>query len=106
MGKPNIWYYNDAKRMIIRYPHLKNSNSKYAVLCRYAVDNAMTKISEKENGPDIIRCIEMILINGTHTAEGASQQLYVSKRTVERWVSNFVRMVAEESKFYSEEGDN
>ena len=61
-----------------------------------AVQNAIDKTLEKDDGKDRIKVIELVFFRQTHTIDGAAQVVCCSERTARRWHTDFIRLVAKE----------
>ena len=60
-----------------------------------AVDEAIRRTLEKPGGEDMVKVIDLVYFQKTHTLAGAAMEIPVSENTAGRWNGAFVRMVAE-----------
>lgn len=58
-----------------------------------AVDRALRSTRHLPDGKLRVRVMEMVYIRGTHTIDGAAQQVHVSYKTAWRWTDTFIRNV-------------
>lgn len=60
-----------------------------------AVDQAIIKTLEKPSGKDIMRVIDMVYFQKTHTIAGAAMEIPISENQAGRWNGEFIRLVAD-----------
>lgn len=87
MSSPKYDWWSYAKHMIRRYPDRVNEN-EYA-----AVAAAIAETERRKGGADRLRVAQMVLIEGSHTLEGAALQIPCSQRTAQRYHADFIRAV-------------
>ena len=58
-----------------------------------AIEKAVKTTRRGPDGKLRVRVVEMVYFRGTHTIEGAAQQVHVSYTTAWRWTDSFVRLV-------------
>ena len=58
-----------------------------------AVEKALKTTRRGADGKIRVKVIELVYFRGTHTIEGAAQQVHVSYSTAWRWADSFVRLV-------------
>ncbi len=58
-----------------------------------AVERAVKSTRRGPDGKIRMRVVELVYFRGTHTIEGAAQQVYVSYMTAWRWCDGFIRLV-------------
>lgn len=81
------WSY--VKSIIRRY---KTGDTNEAE--RNAVNAAIDVAKERIYGDDMLKVIELVFWNQTHTLEGAALQIPCCWRTAQRWQSEFIMEVA------------
>lgn len=59
-----------------------------------AVEAAIDHTIGQANGKERVEVIEMVLLKGTHTLQGAAQAVHYSERTARRWHTDFIKLVA------------
>lgn len=59
-----------------------------------AVDEAIRQTMEKPGGNDIMRLLEKVHFDRTHTIAGAAMEIPVSEVQAKRWHGDFIRLVA------------
>ena len=59
-----------------------------------AVEKAVKLTRRGPDGKLRIKVVEMVYFRGTHTIEGAAQQVHVCYNTAWKWTDNFIRMTA------------
>ena len=101
MGKPrykNYWYCC-SQTMIRRYPELKKEKGIQPAIWFNAIKNALEDTAELVDGESRLKAIEMINFQKTHTIDGAAMEVSASRRTVQRWNSEFVNLVGKNAGF-------
>lgn len=88
MSQPSRDWWGYVKAMIRRYPGRVNRNE------RRAVQLAVEKTEQLEDGAERIRIIDMVFWKKTHSLEGAAQQIPCSYETAKQWHADFIREVA------------
>lgn len=81
------WTY--AKSMIRRYKRGYVNEAE-----RNAVDSAIDATKERIGGDDMLKVIELVFWDRTHTLDGAALQIPCSWRTAQRWQAEFIMEVA------------
>lgn len=101
MGKPRYkhYWYGCSQTMIRRYPDLKNEKGIQPAIWFKAIENALEDTAGLEDGGDRVKTIRMINFQKTHTIDGAALEVGVSRRTVQRWNSEFVNLVGKNAGF-------
>ena len=87
MSHPKYGWWSYAKHMARRYPDRVNEN-EYA-----AVAAALAETERMKTGADRLKIITMVLLEGSHTLEGASLTIPCSRRQAQRWHADFLRAV-------------
>lgn len=59
-----------------------------------AVDEAIRQTMEKPSGNDIMRLVQKVHFDRTHTIAGAAMEIPISENQAGRWHGDFVRLVA------------
>ncbi len=101
MGKSryrNYWY-GCSQTMIRRYPDLENEKGIQPAIWRNAIKNALETTAQTTDGEHKLKVIEMINFRKTHTIDGAALEVGVSRRTAQRWNSEFVNTVGRYAGF-------
>lgn len=87
MSKPRYDWWGYAKHMIRRYPDRVNENE------RAAVEAALAQTERMRGGGDRLAIARMVLIEGSHTLNGAAREIPCSERTAQRYHADFIRAV-------------
>lgn len=98
MGKSRNDWYGSVKGFIMRYYRIKKETEMQKRICD-SVDVVLKDTRNMDNGSERIKAIEMILIDKTHTIDGVVLELHYSRRTVQSWISDFVKKVGVKSGF-------
>ena len=98
MGRSRNDWYGSVKGFIMRYYHRKRETEIQIRICDN-IDNVLRETEQMEHGQDRIKAIRMILLEKTHTIDGVAIELHYGRRTVQRWISEFVREVGKRSGF-------
>lgn len=81
------WSY--AKSMIRRYKHGNVNEAE-----KNAVEAAIDVTKERINGYDMLKVIDLVFWDRTHTLDGAALQIPCSWKTAQRWQAEFIMEVA------------
>ena len=81
--------------MIRLYPD-QLGNTKKGEEAREAITKVIADTVTEKDGTDQIRAINSIYFEDRKTPDGVASDLYVSKRTIEKWTHNFIYNVARE----------
>lgn len=89
-------------KMIQAYPAIKKDNSIQAQIFVCAIEKAIKATEEMRDGEARLRAVEMVYIDKSHNIDGAAAELFVSRRTAQRWLSNFCMQVARNAGYTGE----
>lgn len=98
MGRSRNDWYGSVKGVIMRYYHRKRETEIQIRICDN-IDNVLRETEQMEHGQDRIKAVNMILLNKTHTIDGVAIELHYGRRTIQRWISDFVKEVGKRSGF-------
>lgn len=98
MSRPKNDYYGYIMMRIKKYPGIKEEDGIVPMLQWNAIEKELAKL-DNEKDKDKLRAIKMVLIDKTHTYEGAAQVLHYSYPTIKLWIQNFVNAVGKNSGF-------
>ena len=87
MSSPRYGWWSYAKHMARRWPDRLNEN-EYA-----AVAAAIAETERRKDGAERLRLVQMVLLEGCCTLEGAALAIPCSERTAQRWHADFIRAV-------------
>ena len=87
MSQPRYGWWSYAKHMARRWPDGLNEN-EYA-----AVAAAIAETERRKGGADRLKIARMVLLEGSHTLEGAALTIPCSTRTAQRYHADFLRCV-------------
>ncbi len=87
MSQPQYGWWSYAKHMARRWPDGLNK-SEYA-----AVANAIAETERCTDGADRMKIVRSVLLEGTHTLEGAALTVPCSERTAQRYHADFLHSV-------------
>jgi hypothetical protein len=88
----NYWY-GIVKKMVQRYPDLKNEMTMQSAIMSNAIENAIADTKLLPDGERRVKAVEIVYVKGSENIDGAAIKLYASRRTVERWLSSFINLV-------------
>lgn len=101
MSRPRYWWHMHIKAAIGRYKLLKSDSSEQSDRLSSAIKWAERETRRQVDGDLKMKAVKMVLMDRTHTSEGAAMKLYVSERTIHTWCSNFVRLVGKRCGYMS-----
>ena len=90
MGGAKYDWWRYAKSMVKRYPKYTTQDEARAV------EIAMQKTAELEDGALRLAVVEMVLRKKTHTIAGAALQVHSCERNACQWHADFIKLVAKE----------
>lgn len=99
MSRPRNDWYGSVKGFIMRY-YAKGERS--TEIKEKIIDNCnivLRETEQMEQGRDRIKAIDKILLSKTHTIDGVAIEQNYSRRTVQRWISDFICEVGRRSGF-------
>ena len=92
MSHPRYGWWSNAKHMARRWPDRLNPD-EYA-----AVAAAIAETERHSAGADRLKIVRMVLLEGSHTLEGAALVVPCSARTAQRYHADFLRCVGRHFK--------
>lgn len=95
MSRPHFYWYGIVKKMVSKYPELRNSAQES--LYRTAIEESLEQTKQSLYGAEKADVIERY-IKGESLDEVAART-YHSRRTVQRWVSEFITIVGRKVGF-------
>lgn len=102
MSKPRNYWFGIVKTMTMRYSKLDCNN-----LQERAYYNAITAALEytalMEHAEERRKVIDDILLHNRRTIDGEAIEIYWSKYTIQRWLSQFIYMVGRNVGFADNE---
>lgn len=104
MSTPRYWWYGSVLRACKKYPAIKNENSFQSDLFTRAIEDALDSIAKGENGEAKVEAMRKLYFSKTHTIDGVALSEHYSRRTVQRWASDFVNLVGENAGFKGDVG--
>lgn len=100
MAKYTTYWRLIPARMIREYDNIKLTDTEQAIRFTQAINRAMDETKKKyDYGSQRVGVVKMVYIKKTHTVGGAARVVHESERTVQRWLSDFVDLVAKYSGF-------
>lgn len=87
MSRPRVGWWGYMKYIIRRYPGGGNEDEDRAVA------EAIAETERMRAGRDRLQVARMVLMEGSHTLEGAALQIPISPRTAQRYHADFIRCV-------------
>ena len=88
-----------VERMIREYPGIKSHTDFQARLMTYAIEKTMEETSRMPDGLLRLRVIGLVYMAKSHSLDGAAMKVHASRRTVQRWIDDFMRRVAVHSAY-------
>lgn len=88
----NYWY-GIVLKMLKSYPAIKSENTIQTSIFVNAIERALDDTEALQDGDLRIKAIELIYFEDAVNIDGAACRLNCSRRTVQRWMSSFVRLV-------------
>lgn len=86
--------------MIRLYSWMLENNTVQNIIMVKAIDDSLLELLEdKDYGERKRQAVQMVYIDKTHTYEGAALELYVSPRTVQYWLADFVKAVGKKAGY-------
>ena len=85
--------------MIRRYPELKNEKGIQPAIWADAIERALQDTANMTDGESRLQVIKLIHFDKTDTIDGAALKVHASRRTVQRWNSEFINMVGRYAGF-------
>ena len=83
----------------MRYPALKEDNSKMANEYVSAIEKTLDELKSLENAEYRAKAIKLVYFDKTRTIEGAAMELHYSSSSVARWLNKFVNDVGKKVGF-------
>ena len=93
MSKPRYYWYGIVKKMIMRYPQMKNDAADMELQYIKAIEETLEETKELDQAELRLKAIELILFKKTMTTEGVAQKIFYERRTIDRWLSKFINDV-------------
>jgi hypothetical protein len=92
-------WYGSVKGFIMKYYKEGSTNTEIKKRIIENCNCVISEIAQKENGYDMIKAVQMVLLEKTHTIDGVVIVLNYSRRTIQSWISYFVYEVGRRSGF-------
>lgn len=89
MSKPRYDWWGYVTKMLRRYPDRSTKSEKSAI------DTAVSVTERMINGQARLKVVDLSLIKGTHTLQGAALEIPCSYETAKRYRRSFIMLVAE-----------
>lgn len=93
------YWYGIVKRMVQIYPEIKEEHTPQAHAFEIAIEEALEETLALPNGDSRIKAINMIYFSGTYSLDGAAMILGYSRRTIQRWCSSYIYLVAKKTGY-------
>lgn len=101
MGKSRYYWYEMAKKMVMRYNEL-NEDIPIEAAFKKAIDETLAEVEKYENAAAHKKALKMLLFDNTHTLSGAALKLHYSERNIQIWINDFVNTVGKRAGFESD----
>lgn len=95
------WWYPHIIAMIRKYPN-DLGNTRKAKEAKEAITNTIEETLQDHEGIERMTAINEIYFLERKNADGVANELYVSRRKVEKWTHDFVYGVAKELGYYEQ----
>lgn len=99
MSRPKYWWYSNVKRAIMNADRYKNSEVPEQLHYILAIEKAKGDVAEMEDGAYRLKAIDDVLIKHYKTIDGAAFELHYSRRTIQRWLNDFIYKVGKYKGF-------
>ena len=99
MGKPKYYWYWNVKKMIQRYPQLKEENSIQSGIFVKAIEKTIEETKNLPNGEERLSAIDSIFFKRCKTIEGVAMEMNYSWRTIQNWATTFINAVGKSAGF-------
>lgn len=98
MGKPNDYYYSVIKKWILVKDELPDNRLQTAIF-NNAFNDAIEETKKLPNGDLRLKAIDEVLIRKTKTYVGVAQDINYDWRTVQNWITSFIKLVGRKAGF-------
>ena len=99
MSRPKYYWYGIVKKMIMRYPQIKEEKSIQTSIFVNAIEKALKETKEMENGDTRIEAISKLLFENKKTVGGVSMEMHYSERKIVGWTSDFIKLCGKNAGF-------
>lgn len=91
--KRGKYWYTSVLNMVKHFKQIKTDPSDEAQRYYRAILEAMKETSGQAEGIRKVNIVKCSVIDRTHTISGAALKYYVSERTAQQWVADFIYLV-------------
>lgn len=99
MSRPTYYWHGMVKRMIMRYPKLKEEKSIQSGIFVKAIEKAIRETEKLNNGDCRLKAVQMVCFDKTMTVDGVAEELHYSWRTVQNWMNDYIKRVGKNAGF-------
>lgn len=98
----NVYWRWIPVKMIQEYPALKKRKSIQAQIFTWAIEDTIKETEQLADGKFRLQAVDLVYVRKTKTIDGAALEIGASRRTVQRWLNDFVRLVAHKAGYSDE----
>lgn len=91
-SKYRHYWYPHIITLLYNYPN-NLENTPKGNEAKEAIYKAIEETLKSKDGEMKVKAIKMLYFDKTYTAEGVAQNLYISRRTLDYWKSDFIELV-------------
>lgn len=99
MSRPKYYWYGIVKKMIMNQDAINKNRTLQARLLEQAIEDANDITSRLPNGEARLKAVDAVLIRHTKTYEGVAQDLHYDWRTIQNWVTDYVKLVGKKAGY-------
>lgn len=93
------YWFGNVVNMVKRYPAIKNEGSIQSALFTMAIEKTLKEIEGKKDAESILELVDLLYFSKTCTMDGAALKLNISRRTAQRWSSDFIYSVGKNAGY-------
>lgn len=95
-------WYGYVYRCLKKYPKgLQAEGTVQAELALKCIAAAFEETALQQDGPDKVKLIRAVYVLHSHTIDAAAANVYISRRTAQRWANEFIYLCASKMGFYA-----
>ncbi len=99
MSRPKYYWYSMVKKMVMKYPQIKEENSIQTSIYVMAIEKSLEETGRLQNGEERVKAIRKIYFERKKTYAGVAQEMNYSERTIRNWTSSFINLCGKNAGF-------